>query len=144
MPLSVHDLRGDGRFGKEIAVMAVGRQQPHLQAAFPERRKRQAKAFRHFVKGIDVGKAQRAQHKSAQKRAERHPCVFPAFKHAAFAVNDRSGYQKQSDRPGHDEEVQPSVGVIRLQRRRARRGPKRHLMQIVGHNATDQQRRRNK
>ena len=85
--------------------MAVGRQQSHLQAAFPERCESQAKAFRHFVKGIDVGKAQRAKRESAQKHGERNPCVFPAFKNAAFAVNDRPGYQKQSDRPGHDKEI---------------------------------------
>ena len=78
-PLPVHNLRGDGGFGKEIAVIAVGRHQPHLQAALPERRKCQAEAFRYLVEGVGIREAQRTQHKSAQKNTERHPCVSPAF-----------------------------------------------------------------
>ena len=77
--MPVHNLRGDGGFGKEMAVMSIGRQQPDLQAAFPERRERQAKAFRHLVKGVDIREAQRAQHKPAQKNTERRPRVSSAF-----------------------------------------------------------------
>ena len=140
----IHNLRGDGGFGKEIAVIAVGRYQPHLQAALPERRKRQAKAFRHLVKGVDIGEAQRAQRKSAQKYAQRYPRVSPAFRYAAFAVNDNSCRQQQSDNPRHGEIIHPSVGIIRFQRRSARHGAKNQLMQIVGQNAADEQHRRNK
>lgn len=110
--LFVHNLRGNSGFGKEIAVMVVGWQQPHLQAALPERRKRQAAAFRYLVERVDVSKTQRAQRKSAQKYTEWHPCISPAFRHAALAIDNSPGCQQQNDNPRHGEIVHPAVNIV--------------------------------
>ena len=142
--MPVHDLRGHGGFGKEITVMSVGRQQPHLQAALPERRKCQAEAFRHLVEGVDIREAQRAQRKPARKRAQRRPGILPALRNAAFAINQNPGCQQQRDHPCHGSKINPAMGIIRLQRRSARRGAEGQLMPVIGQHAAHQQRRRNK
>ena len=143
LALPVHQLGGHGGFGKEMPVIAVGGQKADLKAAFPQRCIRQAEAFRHFVKGIDVGKTQRAKGQSPQKHAGRRPRVPPAFGNAAFAENNHPGGQQKRYHPSHGQKIQPSVGIIRLQRRRARRGPEGLMVHIVGQHAADQQRRRN-
>lgn len=53
----IGDLRGQRRFSKEQLVIAVGRHKTDLQAAFPQRNKRQAAAFGHLVKGVCICKA---------------------------------------------------------------------------------------
>ena len=95
------------------------------------------------MKRVDIGEAQRAQYKSAQKNTERRPRVSPAFRHAALAINHKPGCQQQRDRPCHGKIVYPAVGIVRLQRRSARHGSKCHLMQVVAQNAADQQCSRN-
>ena len=141
-PLTVHNLRGGGGFRKKIAVVAVGRHQPDLKTALPKRRERQAETFRRLVQGVEVGKAQCAEGKPAPKREERHPREPPAFANAALAVNHHAGRQQQRNRPRHREVIYPAVDICRLQRFRAQGGAKRLMMQVVGQNAADQQRRR--
>ena len=94
------------------------------------------------MQGVEVDKAQHAEDKPAPKREKRHPHEPPAFANAALAVNHHAGRQQQRNRPRHREVIYPAVDIRRLQRLRAQGGAKRLMMQVVGQNAADQQRRR--
>ena len=64
LSVSNGDLRGQRGFSKEQLVIAICRHKTDLQAAFPQRNKRQAAAFGHLVKGVCICKAGSAEQRT--------------------------------------------------------------------------------
>lgn len=123
-------------------VASVCRQQTHLQAALPQRHERQAAAFRELVEGVDVEKAQQAEQTSRPKRAQHHPRIAPTIGNPALMVENAHAGQQKAHRPGHGEEVDRAVDIVRIPVDHAGREGKGALVQVVGQYAGDQQRGR--